>query len=155
VETQELARGTIPGVVKRRVIVMLVNGFVKDQVRAVELEQVTVVLLDLVDAFGCPKLSDMVVVWIQYVLDERAVSQLDQLSGQNRQRILIEAVIIAITLRLDLHQAQDQCHHINSDGVDDSLLDVYVQAIVARIGERTLVLDMHDNRIDLDTHRFN
>ncbi len=56
-------------------------------------------------------------------------------------------------LGLDAHQAGDQRDHICRDCVNDVVLVVYVQVVVASDREWPLVADVLDDRVDQDTHQ--
>ncbi len=107
-------------------------------------------LLDLVDGFFRPELREMVVVWVEHLLNEVAVAQLDDLVRHHRWGILLERFIVFVTFSADVAKPSDDEHGVLGELAHDLLLGWRVQAFVARLGERTLVLDVEDELRPLD-----
>ncbi len=140
----------VPGVVESRLHVMLVQGSVQHCVLVVHLEQVAVTLLDLVDGLLGPELGEMVTVWVEHLLNEVAVVQLDDLVRHHRRGILLERLIVFVAFSADVVEPGDDEHGVLGELAHDLLLGWRVQAFVARLGERALVFDVEDELGPLD-----
>ncbi len=123
---------------------MLVQGGVQHRVLIVHLEQVTMTFLDLVDGLLGPELGEMVTIRVEHLLNEVAVAQLDDLIRHHRRGILFERLIVFVAFSADVAEPGDDEHGVLSKLAHDLLLGWRVQALVARLGERALVLDVKD-----------
>ncbi len=81
------------------------------------------------------------------------MTQLDQLSGQHRQRILVQHAIFAVLFNLDQLQPSDQRHHVRGNVINHVLLISYFKALVAVTCEQALILDVVVNRHGWDVQR--
>ncbi len=129
---------------------MLVQGGMQHRVLIVHLEQVAMTFLDLVDGLLGPKLGEMVTIRVEHLLNEVAVVQLDDLVRHHRQGILFERLIVFVAFSADVAEPGDDEHGVLSKLTHDLLLGWRVQALVARLRERALVLDVKDELGSLD-----
>jgi len=134
----------VPGVVESCLHVVLVQGGVQHRVLVVHLQQVAVTLFDLVDGLFGPELGEMVTVRVEHLLNEVAVAQLDDLVRHHRQGILLKRLIIFVAFNADVAESGDDEHGVLGKLAHDLLLGWRVQALVTRLGERALVLDVED-----------
>jgi len=86
----------------------------------------------------------MVTVWVEHLLNEVAVVQLDDLVRHHRRGILHERLIVFVAFSADVVEPGDDEHGVLGELANDLLLGWHVQALVARLGERALVLDVED-----------
>jgi hypothetical protein len=109
-----------------------------------------VLLLNLVDLINKLGLADMLPEWVEYLVEECAMAQLDQLGGHHWWRILICNTIGVVPLGLDGLQARDQCNHVLGNVVDHIMLVICFQTSITVSRERALILDVVNDRLGQD-----
>ncbi len=110
------------------------------RVLIVHLEQVAVTLLDLVDGLLGPELREMV----EHLLNEVVVAQLDNLVKHHQRGILLKRLIVFVAFNADVAKHSDDEHGVLGELAHDLLLGWHVQALIAQLGERALVLNVED-----------
>ncbi len=77
----ELAWGAVPGIIKRRLNGVSVDGDVQDLVWGIQIQKIAVVRLRLIDVLERPKCWIMVAIGLQHLTHELVVTDGDQLGG--------------------------------------------------------------------------
>ncbi len=86
----------------------------------------------------------MVAVRVEHLLNEVAVVQLDDLVRHHRRGISFERLIVFVAFNADVAEPGDDEHGVLGELTHGLLLGWRVQVLVARLGERALVLDVED-----------
>ncbi len=138
--------GTVPRVIERGRVIVFVDDVAQDGVGVVNLEKLPMLSLDLLHALLGPEWGNVLPKWVQHILQEDAMTQLDHLSGQHMRHVLVQRAIVAVSLSFDRLQLSDQRHHVRGDVIDHVLLISCFKALVALTCERALIFDVVDNR---------
>ncbi len=109
--------------------------------------QLSMFFLHVIDLLLRPMFRQMSTIWIQHVLDECGRADLDKIRGHNRGCFQLPSVVVQITLGLYLQYIRNNRNPKDNDFFQSCLFVNVRENIVQVTNRRSLILNVHDNKI--------
>ncbi len=109
--------------------------------------QLSMFFLHVIDLLLRPMFREMRAIWIQHVLDECGGVDLDEIRGHNKECFQLPGVVVRITLGLYLRYIRNNRNPKDSDFFQSCLFVNVRESIVQVTNPRSLILNVHDDRI--------